>query len=53
MLKPYMESLNKKETTEKVSDSDRIQSIKEHFDALTALTAQDMARENIEKEGQH
>jgi len=48
MLKPYMDSMNTAapKTGEIVTDEDRIKSIKQHFDTLTALTPQDMTSEN-------
>ena len=51
MLKPYLDSIkdSSEEKRPKVSDEDRIKSIKEHFDALTSLTPQEMSQEN-EKE---
>ena len=48
MLKPYMDSMSSAapKTGEVVTDEDRIKSIKQHFDTLTALTPQDMTSEN-------
>lgn len=48
MLKPYMDSMNTAapKTGEIVTDEDRIKSIKQHFDTLTALTPHDMTSEN-------
>ena len=52
MLKPYLNSLNAEKSADNQnqvqSDEDRIKSIKQHFDALTALTPQDM-EETLEK----
>ena len=46
MLKPYLDSLkNQDEKKPKLSDEDRIKSIKEHFDALTSLTPQELNRD--------
>lgn len=51
MLKPYLKAINDEKSSEKeVSDQDRINSIKEHFDALTALSAQDMASESVKND---
>merc|ERR1739844_406459 len=50
MLKPYLDSKNSDATTSKVvTDEDRIKSIKQHFDTLTAITAQDLAAEAASK----
>ena len=50
MLKPYLDSLkNQDEKKPKISDEDRIKSIKEHFDALTSLTPQEFNRDTIDK----
>eukprot|EP00095_Tigriopus_kingsejongensis_P003605 snap_masked-scaffold1570_size35393-processed-gene-0.9 protein:Tk03605 transcript:snap_masked-scaffold1570_size35393-processed-gene-0.9-mRNA-1 annotation:"exosome component 10" len=50
MLKPYLKFMNSQEEgdskqTSKASDKDRIESIKEHFAALTALTEDDVESE--------
>ena len=52
MLKPYLDSMSSAttESGQKVSDEDRIKSIKQHFDTLTALTPQDMTSEKSKNE---
>ena len=51
MLKPYLDSKSSDATTNSqvVTDEDRIKSIKQHFDTLTAITAQDLAAEAASK----
>ena len=44
MLRPYLDSMRNQEKSASVTtDEDRIKSIKEHFDALTALTPQEFS----------
>ena len=52
MLKPYLRFLNEQDQNDSKprSDSQRIESIKEHFDALTAMTAEEYNKENPKKE---
>lgn len=54
MLKPYLDSMasKKEDKKDKISDEDRIQSIKDHFDNLTALTAKDMEEDNAKESGE-
>ena len=52
MLKPYLDSKSSNAgatSTQVVTDEDRIKSIKQHFDTLTALTAQDLVSETASK----
>ena len=46
MLRPYLDSMKKGEKSSAITDEDRIKSIKEHFDALTALTPQEFNNED-------
>ena len=53
MLKPYLQFLNKKDSDKddsSVSDIDRVKSIQEHFEALTAMTAEEYTADDKKKD---
>ena len=50
LLKPYLEHMNARSEQEAATTDDKIRSIREHFESLTAMTAEEYAAPTTEQE---